>query len=53
MRAGRSLTRQTAPAILVRMAGVFDKGAEERYAGLAHVRMPEAAPVARAEQKLA
>jgi len=35
------------------MAGVFDKGAEERYAGLAHVRMPEAAPVARAEQTLA
>lgn len=33
------------------MAGLFDKGAEERYAGLAHVRMLEA--VARAEQKLA
>jgi hypothetical protein len=34
------------------MAGVFDKGAEERYAGLAHVRMLETV-ARRAEQKLA
>jgi len=35
------------------MARAFDKGAMERYAGLAHVRMPAAAQVAQAEQNVA